>query len=47
MDGMEKQAAYEALKIMRQATYDGVGDWRIELADKLILPGVFKIMDDR
>jgi hypothetical protein len=29
MDGKDGKEAYETLKVMRQATYDGVGDWRI------------------
>ena len=37
MDGKDGKEAYETLKVMRQATYDGVGDWRIQLAEKLIL----------
>ena len=47
LDGLERQPAYEALKIMRKATYEGVGDWRIELAEKMIIPGVFKMLEDR
>jgi hypothetical protein len=40
MDGRDGKEAYETLKVMRQATYDGVGDWRIQLAEKLILPSL-------
>ena len=40
MDGREGKEAYETLKVMRQATYEGVGDWRIQLAEKLILPSL-------
>ena len=29
MDGKDGKEAYETLKVMRQETYDGVGDWRI------------------
>ena len=40
MDGREAKEAYETLKVMRLATYEGVGDWRIALAEKLILPSI-------
>jgi hypothetical protein len=40
MDGKGGKEAYETLKVMRQATYEGVGDWRIDLAEKLILPSL-------
>ena len=29
---------------MRTATYEGVGDWRVQLAEKLILPGLMSEM---
>ena len=29
---------------MRTATYEGVGDWRVQLAEKLILPGLMPEM---
>jgi imidazolonepropionase-like amidohydrolase len=40
MDGHKNKDAYETLKTMRTATYEGVGSWRIDLAEKLILPGL-------
>ena len=36
---LSKEAAYLALKTLREDTHKGVGDWRIDLADKyLVLP---------
>ena len=44
VDGVEPAAAYLALKDIRKETYAGVGEWRIELAEKLIVPRVLKVL---
>ena len=38
MSGYEPAEAYELLGDMRQETRKGVGDWRIELAEKHLVP---------
>mmetsp|Transcript_5925 Transcript_5925/g.8138 ORF Transcript_5925/g.8138 Transcript_5925/m.8138 type:complete len:103 (-) Transcript_5925:226-534(-) len=35
-----REKAMEGIKKMRQHTYDGVKDWRIDLAEEIILPAV-------
>ena len=41
---LSKEQAYLALKTLREDTYSGVGDWRVELAEEnLVLP----ILEDR
>jgi hypothetical protein len=44
MDGKTPKEAWDSLKLMRKATYEGVGDWRVQLAEKLILPGLIPEM---
>ena len=44
MDGKTPKEAWDSLKLMRTATYEGVGDWRVQLAEKLILPGLIPEM---
>ena len=43
LNGRSPLEAYAELKVMRKATYEGVGDWRIDLAEKLILPPLLKL----
>ena len=38
LGGMEANEAFEALKVMREETYKGVGDWRIKLAEDELVP---------
>ena len=40
LDGKAPREAYETLKLLRQVTYEGVGDWRIQLAETMILQGL-------
>ncbi len=42
IDGRTPQQAWEGLLLMRKATHEGVGDWRIQLAEKLILPDLIQ-----
>ena len=47
MDGLDSKVAYETLKLMREDTYKGVGEWRIELAEKLFQDKIMiKVIDD-
>ena len=41
--GYEPAQAFDMLKVMRVDTHKGVGDWRIELAEKYLWPGVMKM----
>ena len=38
MSGYSADEAVEGLKKMREDTHKGVGDWRIELAEKHLVP---------
>ncbi len=38
MSGYSPAEAYELLGTMREETKKGVGDWRIELAEKYLVP---------
>ena len=38
LSGMEGAEAFEALKVMREETYNGVGNWRIEIAENALVP---------
>ena len=38
MDGNAPEKAYLTLKDAREATFKGVGEWRIKLAEELLLP---------
>lgn len=35
MFGFRREQAYENLKLMREQTHKGVGEWRIEIAEKV------------
>lgn len=44
---MSKEEAYLALKTLREDTHRGVGDWRIDIADKyLVLPVLANAQED-
>ena len=44
---LSKEAAYLALKTLREDTHKGVGDWRIDLADQhLVLPILESLPED-
>ena len=38
LNGMEATEAFESLKVMREETYKGVGDWWIKLAEDHLVP---------
>ncbi|CDW75320.1 adpribosylation crystallin [Stylonychia lemnae] len=44
LDGLCPQDAYETLKLIRLNTYQGVGEWRIQLAEAKIVPPLMKII---
>ena len=45
LDGKEPKEAFEGLGQMRKETYQGVGDWRIELAEKSLYPEIRKAIE--
>ena len=47
MDGRDPDTAYETLKTMRIETYKGVGDGRIEIAEKMLFPAIVKFIKDK
>ena len=40
--GTSAQDAFEGLKTMREETYNGVGEWRIKLAEDELVPYLYK-----
>ena len=38
MSGYQPDEAVQGLLVMRADTHNGVGDWRIELAEKVLFP---------
>ena len=42
MSGYEPSEAMAKIKIIREDTFKGVGDWRIELAEKYLVPNLIK-----
>ena len=42
MSGYEASEAMNQIKVIREDTFKGVGDWRIELAEKYLVPNLIK-----
>ena len=42
LNGTGASEAFEGLKVMREETYKGVGDWRIKLAEDELVPYISK-----
>ena len=47
LSGYSAEEAMGNLKVMREDTWKGVGDWRIELAEKQIYPRVQALIDHK
>ena len=44
LQGLDANAAYNGLKTMREATYEGVGEFRIQIAEKEYIPQILEML---